>query len=328
MNQIKSRRILLTGGAGYIGSVALDRLLKNHELTVFDTLLHGVNVLTPFFSRPGFQFIKADIRDVEQVKKALGGIDTVIHLAAIVGDPACKKFKKDAESTNTEGSEILLSEAKSAGVKKFIFASTCSNYGVMKNAVGPLDENAELAPQSEYAKQKTGFEKYRNEHPSVGMKTVVLRFATAFGISPRMRFDLSVNHFSRDLALGKKLEISAAKTWRPYCHVQDISQAISLVVNRPDEMDISPVFNVGSSKENYSKEMLVNEILREIPNGKTDFLTDPGSDIRNYFVDFSRIRMELGFQNRFTVPDGIREVVRLVKSGLIQDPYSQEFQNA
>ena len=327
MNITKSSRILLTGGAGYIGSIVTRQLLHNHHtVRVFDNLSQGGKSLTGFFIHPEFEFVRGDIRKKEEVKAAMEGMDQVIHLAAIVGDPACKKFKSDAETINVNGSEILLDAAANAGLKKFIFASTCSNYGLMKNYPGPLDENAPLSPQSEYAKQKTGFEKVLLAQKRI--KSVILRFATAFGISPRMRFDLSVNHFTRDLAIGKTLEITSAKTWRPYCHVEDLAHAVLLAVNADHSSEISPVFNVGSSKENYSKEMLIKEIMRQIPDGKIKLLEDAGTDIRNYIVDFSRIRLELGFKNQFTVPDGISEVIRLVNSNLIPDLYSPEFENA
>ena len=329
MNNTKSGRILLTGGAGYIGSVLARQLLQeNYSVRVFDSLLHGGKALTSFFSHPEFEFIRGDIRNSEEVKKAMNGVDQVVHLAAIVGDFACKKFKTDAETTNIKGSEILRDEAINAGVKKFVFASTCSNYGLMKKSTGALDELTTLSPQSEYAKQKTGFEKILLESAQKKMKTVILRFATAYGLSARMRFDLSVNHFTRDLGSGKKLEISGSKTWRPYCHVEDLAKAVILVLRANELDEMSPVFNVGNSKENYSKEMLVKEILRRAPSGKVDFLEESGNDLRNYFVDFSRIRMELGFKNQFTVPDGISEVLRLVQSGLIPDLYAPEFENA
>ena len=321
-------RILVTGAAGYIGSVLCRQLLAaGFEVRGLDVLLFGGESLVEIAGNKGFEFVKGDVRDNACVAEALRGVDAVVHLAALVGDKACAEQAEMAKAVMDDASKALYQAAGEAGVKHFVFASTCSNYGLMDGATDPLlDENAPLQPQSLYARLKVGFEKHLITQYS--LPRTILRFATVYGLSPRIRFDLSVNHFTRDIALGRPLDIFGADTWRPYCHVSDLARSILLVLNAGPGAMNGKVFNVGDSEENYTKRSLVEAIQSQLGPSEVTFRNSSGTDLRNYRIDFSRIRSELDFQVQNRVPDGIREVARLVQSGLLADPDSPRYINA
>nr|HPH00362.1 SDR family oxidoreductase [Tenuifilaceae bacterium] len=201
------QKVLVTGGAGYIGSVLVRQLLEhNYRVVVLDSLMYGGESLLDLFNNNNFDFVKGDIRREEDIAMAMKGVDFVVHLAAIVGDPACAKQPELAKSTNLDGSKLLYSIANKMGVKRFIFSSTCSNYGRMANPDIMVDEMSELAPVSLYAETKVGVEKFLLSQPkSNTCKPTVLRFSTVYGLSLRPRFDLTVNEFTKELALGREL---------------------------------------------------------------------------------------------------------------------------
>ena len=321
-------RILITGAAGYIGSVLTRQLLaQGHLVTGLDALLFGGASLLELAPHPGFDFVKGDIRDEALVRSLLQDCEQVVHLAALVGDKACAQAEGEARSIMDEGSRNLYHLAAQEGIKHFVFASTCSNYGLMEGTTDELlDEHSPLQPQSHYARLKVGFEQYLLDHPL--LPRTILRFATAYGLSPRLRFDLSVNHFTRDLSLGRELLIFGADTWRPYCHVQDLARSIRLVLKAgPGPMD-GKVYNVGDSEENYTKRNLITGIREWVLGGQVLFKEAAGIDPRNYRVDFRRIAQDLDFRISMRVPDGIREMYQLVVSGLLEDPDAPQFVNA
>ncbi|RKX24939.1 MAG: NAD(P)-dependent oxidoreductase, partial [Candidatus Zixiibacteriota bacterium] len=195
--KIQSKAVLVTGGAGYIGSVLVTTLLRyGINVRVIDCLTHGGESLLGFLSHPNFDFIYGDICNPNDVDSALENIDSVVHLAAIVGDIACRNNPKRATEVNKTASEMLCEKSIQAGVRRFVFVSTCSNYGKMGNGVSWVDETSNLAPVSLYAELKVGFEKYLKGLGLNNFETVCLRFATAYGLSLRPRFDLTVNEFT------------------------------------------------------------------------------------------------------------------------------------
>jgi nucleoside-diphosphate-sugar epimerase len=318
----------VTGAAGYIGSVFVRQLLKmGRSVRGFDNLSFGGEAVLSFYNDPNFEFFKGDIRDSDFVMKALTDVDAVVHLAAIVGDPACAKNPDLAREVNYIASASLFNLCRDAGnIRRFVFASTASNYGKM-NQEEYLNENSPLRPVSLYAELKVQFENYLlNSEVRHDFLPVSLRFATVYGISPRMRFDLTVNEFVRDVTFGKLLEIYGAQFWRPYCHVEDIARACIIVL----ESDIAKVdhgvFNVGKTQENYQKRMIVDEILRVIPDAKIKYV-HKDEDPRDYKVDFSKIKRELGFDITRTVPDGIAEINAMLKKNIITDPFSSKYRN-
>ena len=325
------KNILVTGGAGYVGSGLLRELLVNgYSVTCVDNLMFGGESLLDIWHNKNFTFINCDINDSEKLDNIFSknNFDGVIHLAAIVGDPACKLYSDLANKTNWTSSKSLIEKSKSAGVSKFIFASTCSNYGKMDDPEAYVDENSRLAPVSLYAELKVKFEKYMLSQMKRidGFSATSLRFSTVYGLSPRMRFDLTVNEFTKDLALGKELVIFGEQFWRPYCHVKDFSNAFITVLKSPNEKVAYNVFNVGDTKENYTKQMLVNEIKKVLPKSKIKYVAK-NDDARDYRVNCDKIQKELGFKISMTVPDGIKEIKRVIQENLIQDPEDQKYYN-
>lgn len=325
---MKALKVLVTGGAGYIGSVLVPQLLsRGCEVRVVDVLRFGGEALLPVLGHPKMEFVRGDVRDAEVLREALRGVDAAVHLAAIVGDPACAKEPELARSVNLEASRALYEMAGEAGVRRFVFASTCSNYGKMADPGHYVDEEAELRPVSLYAETKVAFERFLLGQPRHRpCKPVCLRFATVYGAAPRLRFDLTVNEFSRELTLDRELVVFGEQFWRPYCHVQDLARSIVLALESPEPEVAFEVFNVGDTAENYTKRMIVETIRSEIPSGKVRYVHKE-EDPRDYRVDFSKIRGRLGFQITRRVPDGVREIHRLVADGFLLDPYDARFSN-
>ena len=204
-----SQKVLVTGAAGYIGSVLVRQLLeRGHKVRAFDSLKWGGDALYDVVQHPNFEFMKGDMRSDEDLDKVVAGVDSIVHLAAIVGDPACSKFSDEAHAVNWDASVKLFDKAEAAGVKRFVFASTCSNYGKMPDPSQFVKEDSELRPVSLYAELKVKFEDLiLNKRKDSPMCATSLRFSTVYGFSPRIRFDLTVNEFTRNVALGDVQEI-------------------------------------------------------------------------------------------------------------------------
>ncbi|KAB2868667.1 MAG: NAD(P)-dependent oxidoreductase [Bacteroidales bacterium] len=322
------KKVLVTGGAGYIGSVLVRLLLENkYQVRVFDSLMFGGNSLIDLFNNDNFDFYKGDIRNEADLENALTGVDYVVHLAAIVGDPACAKQPDLARSTNFEGSQLVYSVANRLNVKRLIFSSTCSNYGKMEDPNSMVDENSTLSPVSLYAETKVQTEKFLLSQPKTNYcKPVVLRFSTVYGLSQRPRFDLTVNEFTKELALGRELVIFGEQFWRPYCHVIDLARSVMLAMEAPLEKVEFNVFNVGDSSENYQKKMIVDEVLKFIPDAKIKYV-QKNEDPRDYRVSFEKIKNELGFSITKKVPDGIAQILKVIKEGIILEPDNSQFKN-
>ena len=321
------KKVLVTGGAGYIGCVMVRQLLnKGYSVRVIDSLKWGGESLFDLITKNNFELQKGDIRNVEDVRKALIDVNYVIHLAAIVGDPACSKFSDEAKETNWDGSVKLFEECEKSGIERFVFASTCSNYGKMKDPNTYVKENSELNPVSLYAELKVKFEDYLlNKKNSSNICSTALRFSTVYGFSPRMRFDLTVNEFTRNMVIENFQEIWGEQFWRPYAHVDDLCRASILVLESEKSKVKSQVFGVGDTKENYQKGMIIREI-NKLVDGDIKYVAKD-EDPRDYRVDFSKIKNELGFSISKTVPDGIKEIKKIVESGIITDCYSSKFKN-
>jgi len=324
-------KILITGGAGYVGSGLLRELLNNdYDVVCVDKLMFGGESLLDIWDNINFKFIKCDISDYTLFDTILekNKFYAVIHLAAIVGDPACKREPDLAERINWEASSHLLDKCIDLKIPRFIFASTCSNYGKMKDPNSYVDEKSPLAPVSLYAELKVKFENYMlNElEKRIDFCPTSLRFSTVYGLSPRMRFDLTVNEFTKEITLGRELLVFGEQFWRPYCHVKDFSRAFLTVLKAPVEKVAYNVFNIGSTEENYTKYMIINEIKKQIPDAKFKFITKD-EDPRDYKVNFDKVQKELGFMISKRVPDGISEIKNVVSQGIIQDTEEQRYYN-
>ena len=322
-------KILIIGGAGYIGSALCGQaLFEGHQVRVLDNLTFGGESLLPCLAHPQFEFIKGDIRHRGDVTEAVSGMDAVILLAAIVGDPACAAQPDLARSINHDGARLAFDLSREHDVKRFVFASTCSNYGRMEDPEGFVVETSPLRPVSLYAELKVEFEQYLMAQASGYLTPIVLRFATAFGLSPRPRFDLTVNEFSKELALGRRLDIFGRQFWRPYAHIEDLGWACLNVLEADRDKVAGQAFNVGSTAENFQKGTLIEMILERLPQARELVsYVEKDEDPRDYRVDFTKIESTLGFKASRTVRSGIEEVIAAVQSGMISNPDDPRYRN-
>lgn len=299
--------ILVTGGAGYIGSLLVPALLsRRYKVRVLDNLLYGGHGLIPVMFEKKLEFVRGDIRDEEAVINALQGIDVIIHLAAIVGYPACKKDPQLSISTNVDGTKIL-DKNRSRDVPIF-FGSTGSNYGAVSGIM--CTEDTPLNPLSLYGETKTQAEQMLLDSGNV----VCYRFATAFGASNRMRLDLLINDFVFQAVRNKNITVYEKSFKRTFIHVRDIVNSFLFALDNYSQLQ-DAVFNVGSEKMNFSKE----EIALKVKD-KVDYylhFAEFGSDEdkRNYEVSYSKIR-KLGFDITIDMEEGINELVKV--SNLIE----------
>jgi len=322
------KKVLVTGGAGYIGSVLVKLLLdKGYYVRVLDNLSFGGEAIVELLNNDNFDFIKGDIRNEDNLKLAMKDIDYVAHMASIVGDPACAIDPNLTKDINLNGAKLTYKIANEMGVKKFVFASTCSNYGRMEDPNSYVNEESELRPVSLYAETKVEFEKYllsQDKHNVT--KPTCLRFSTVYGLSPRIRFDLTVNEFTKELALGRELVVFGEQFWRPYCHVVDLSRGVISVFEADEEKVSFNVFNVGDTNENYQKQMIVDEIKKQLPDAKIKYVKRD-EDPRDYRVNFEKIKKELGFHITKRVPDGIRQTIQVIKDGFLDNPDDGKYKN-
>lgn len=320
-----NRKILLVGGAGYIGTVMTGHFLrKGWQVRCMDQLVYkNESCVWPFLSDSNYEFMYGDLRNNSDCKQALSGITDVVVLAGLVGDPITKKYPEISAAINQQGISSFIDTAKQSAVERLVFVSTCSNYGLVEKDV-VVDENFPLAPLSLYAKHKVEMEqKILGLKGQTNFQPTILRFATAFGLSPRMRFDLTVNEFVRDLHMGKELLVFDAQTWRPYCHVRDFSRAVEQVLSAPAKKVGFEVFNVGSEENNYTKQMIVDEVVKSLPASKVKY-QEKGADPRNYRVNFNKIRQTLDFTPEVSVREGIAETLAALKLNLFKHVEEQK----
>jgi len=307
------KNILLIGGEGYIGNVLSEKLLSSgYNVTSFDKLLYSNNsCVLNHIHHPSYKFIFGDMVKRNELEPVLENIDAVVLLAGLVGDPITKKYPSESALINDEGVKNVINICAEKNIDKFIFISTCSNYGLIKDS-NLADEEYDLNPLSLYAKSKVNAEKLiLSLKGQTNMNPTILRFATAFGLSPRMRFDLTISEFTRELVLGHELLVYDAHTWRPYCHVQDFARLIKMVIEAPKEKVSFEVFNAGGEVNNATKQMIIDAILKIIPNGKVKY-DEHGNDPRNYRVSFKKVKDVLLFEPKYTIEDGISELINAI----------------
>lgn len=309
-----SKSILIIGGAGYIGTMVTESLLAaGHEVTCFDAFLYENNsCVVPYLSNPNYRFFYGDLRNLDNLDGALNGITDVVLLAGLVGDPITKKYPDASRSINDLGILRCIDHLNGKGLDRVVFVSTCSNYGLIANDE-LADENFLLSPLSLYAKSKVAAEQHLLDgRGKVDYIPTILRFATAFGLAPRMRFDLTVNEFTRSLAIGEELTVFDAHTWRPYCHVKDFGRLIRMVIQASDVDIAFEVFNAGGEVNNFTKRGVIDTILTLLPEAKVKY-QEHGTDPRNYRVNFAKVRNKLGFEPQYSVRDGVSELLFAIK---------------
>lgn len=328
------RHILITGGAGYIGSLLTAELLrKNFSVTVADSLLFGGESLVAFLHHPNFHFVKTDVTEPRAVRGALKKDwpkpDAVIHLAGIVGFPACQAVGKQAAwRYNVEATKLVFEQASALGAERFVFASTYSNYGLATDGK-PVTEESPLNPQSLYAETKIAAEEYLLTQKDAKCAPLLFRFATLYGISPRTRFDLIVNQFVLDAYTKRQLLIYQRGYSRSFVHVKDVVRGIMMGLDAPQEKIRGQVYNLGADDGNYTKDQIVQLVLKRMPETTVEYkdLTF-GGDMRDITVSFAKVKRKLGFETTLNVDDGVRELLFALKTGLIRNPTDEKYRNA
>ena len=304
--------ILITGGAGYVGTSLIPQLLaKSNNVTVIDSLLFGGDAIFPFFRHPKFTFVRGDIRNKDEIKPLIRDKDVIIHLAAIVGYPACRKNPILATSTNIDATKLLSSLVSKDQL--VMFGSTGSNYGAVEEV---CTEDSPLNPLSLYGETKTFAENYLLNNNS----TIAYRFATAFGVSARMRLDLLINDFTYKALTEGYLVVYEKHFMRTFIHVHDMGRAFIFGIENADKMK-NNVYNIGSDKLNFSKQDIC-EIIKSKTNAHIHY-ADVGEDAdkRNYVVSYEKINA-FGFDTSITVDEGIDELLRALPAVKINIPYA------
>src|SRR5512145_1201899 len=331
---MSDRHVLITGGAGYIGSFLASELLRaNYRVTVLDSLLFGGESIVPFLHHPNFHFIKADVTEPRVVRDAVKRDwqkpDAIVHLAAIVGFPACQAVGKQvAWRYNVEATKNVFGQAVDLGVERFVFSSTYSNYGFSPDG-SPVTEDSPLNPQSLYAETKIASEEFLLTQREASCAPLVFRFATLYGISPRTRFDLIVNQFVLEAFTKRELIIYQRGYSRSFVHIRDIVRGVMMGLEAERSRICGEVFNLGTDHGNYSKDDIVRLVLKRMPETVVEYkdLTF-GGDMRDITVSFAKIKNVLGFDTTLDVDDGIREILYALKSGVIQHPTDMRYRNA
>ncbi len=328
------QHILITGGAGYIGSCLTGALLRaGYRVTVVDDLLFGGESLLAYFADPNFHFVKADVWESRAIRTATPRDcpppQAVIHLAAIAGFPACQAVGRQvAWRYNVESTQHVFEQAVDLGVERFVYISTYSNYGLSPDGQ-PVTEAAPLNPQSLYAETKIASERYLLAHADASCAPLIFRPAHIYGLSPRPRFDLIVNQFVLEAYLKRELMIYQRGYSRSFVHIQDAVRGIILGLQAPEAKIRGQVYNVGADDGNLTKDEVVTLVLKRLPETSVIYkdLTF-GGDMRDITVSFEKIRRELGFESRLTVDDGVREVLHALRFGLISNPNDPRYRNA
>jgi nucleoside-diphosphate-sugar epimerase len=314
-----SHRVLVTGGAGYVGAVLVPRLLEaGHAVTVLDLFVFGDH-LPPASDR--LARIRADIRDVAALRRSLPGHDTVVHLACISNDPSFELDPALSRSINYDCFEPLVRAAKAAGVSRFIYASTSSVYGV--SDAPEVTEEHPLVPLTDYNKYKGLCEPLLFKHQAPGFTTVTIRPATVCGYSPRLRLDLTVNILTMAAVVRGRITVFGGAQKRPNIHIDDVCDLYEMLLDTPADRIAGQTYNAGYQNHTVAEiaEIVREVVAREVPGReRVEVVTTPSNDLRSYHISSEKIRRELGFVPKRTIEDAVRDLCRAWTGGRIPEP--------
>lgn len=315
--------VLVVGGAGYIGSLLVERLLQlGYRVRVLDVLLYGREPLQAVKDHPDFELMIGDCRNIRDMVSAVKGVDAIVHLAAIVGDPACEQDQSSAREINYGATRMLIEVAKGHGVERFLYASSCSVYGATGQEI---DEGSSVQPISMYAQTKVDSEQALLAANSEGFHPVILRFATVFGLSYRPRFDLVVNLLTARAYQDGKITIFNGQQWRPFIHVRDVVEAIVRALEAPIQLVSGEIFNVGAPNLNHTLQQVSDIIKNVFPGTSVEHVAN--HDHRDYRVNFDKIRKRLDFTSNYLLRDGVEELKTAFDKGIIRDYKDLRYHN-
>jgi nucleoside-diphosphate-sugar epimerase len=334
MQPSQLKHVVITGGAGYIGSLLTGELLRlGMKVTVIDDLIYGGESLMAYLAHPNFHFSKANVMEPRVLRTSLRSDwdkpSALIHLAAIVGFPACQSVGRQvAWRYNVEATERVFEQAVHIGISRMVYASSYSNYGLSPDGQ-PVTESTPLTPQSLYAETKIAAERFLIAQNDASCAPLIYRLATLYGISPRTRFDLIINQFVLDAYTKRELLIYQRGYSRSFVHINDAVRGFIIGLQAPDDKVRCQIYNLGSENGNYTKDQIVGLVLKRMPETVVNYKDMTfGGDMRDITVSYEKIQRDLGFETRLTPDDGIREVLHAIRSGLISNPHDQRYRNA
>lgn len=322
------KRVLIIGGAGYIGSVLSRKLLdRGYKVKALDMMLFGDNSIRELYGNSNFELIKGDIRNIQTVVNAIKNTDAVIHLGAIVGDPACALNAEETVEINYLAAKMIAEICKYHQINRFLFASTCSVYGASSSI---LTEESPVNPVSLYAETKLKTEQGILSLVDNNFSPCVLRLATVYGASPRMRFDLVVNTFIAKAIKEGKISIFGGSQWRPNVHVQDVADAFITCIEAPIAKIKGEIFNVGSNEQNYQiyqlGELIKHELVKKNIGVEIDVLKE-NTDKRDYHVSFDKVNTILNFRAKKRIEDAVEEIQQLFENDAIPNHQDAIYNN-
>jgi nucleoside-diphosphate-sugar epimerase len=320
----QGKNVLVIGGAGYIGSALLPKLLASgYRVRLLDLLLYDTEPIEPVLGHPNLEVVQGDFRHVGKIVEVMQGMDSVVHLGAIVGDPACELDKELTTEVNLSATRMVAEVARLCGVERFVFASTCSVYGACDEM---LDERSNTRPVSHYGNTKLAAERVLRQMADDRFAPTILRFSTIYGLSGRTRFDLVVNLLTAKAKIDGQITVMGGNQWRPFVHVDDAALAIATVLGAPREIVGNEIFNVGCDKQNYTIKQ-VGEIVHQHVPGAELIVDQKDTDRRNYKVSFAKIRNQLNFEPQWTLEQGIEQVLEAIARGDIVDYHDAKYSN-